>query len=113
MNVGTNDISLNKRNNKVPENFVKLAKAIKINSWNVPIWSIVPQEDCKLKVEISEEMWRNMKKYPEKKDILLIKNNNTNSKRRLSKSKPHLNDAGPAFLVRTFKQFLTTWMTNH
>ena len=104
---GNNDQPLNKASNKIAEEILNLAKSVKKTSSNIVISSIVTREDdCKTKVDKVNKM---LEEICGKKGIPLIRNDNINPKRRLNRSRLHLNDTGVTVLVRNVRTFLTNF----
>ena len=105
IHVGTNDLPLNKTTNKKAEEIVNLAKSVKKPSSNIVISDIITRKDGhKTK---ADEVNKILEEICGKKDIPLIRNNNTHLKRHLNRSRLHLNDTGVSVLVRNFQTFLT------
>ena len=105
LQVGTNDLPLNKSPKEISEDIVTLVETMEIENNKIIVSSIVCCPDSSR--EKIGKVSAHLEEICAEKDIAIITHSNINPKRHLHKSRLHLNDASISVLVRNFKAVLT------
>ena len=104
LQTGTNDLTTDKKPDKICSEISELVKVLKTNKNEIIISNIVPRGDaCNTKVEKVNSL---LKQFCENNGIDLILHDNINAKRHLNEGKLQLNDTGISRFVRTSRDFL-------
>ena len=105
LQIGINDLPLNKSLKEISEDIVTLAESMKTENNKIIVSSIVCRADS-----FREKVGKvnaHLEEICAEKDIAIITHSNINLKRHLNRSRLHLNDAGISVLVTNFKAILS------
>ena len=103
LHVGTIERSSNKSPEQMSLDILNLANSLKLYNNTVVVSSIVPRDDENLKKV--DEVNIILEELCKANNIDIISHRNINPKRRLNRSRLHLNDAGVSLFVRTFRWY--------
>ena len=102
LNVGTNDLILDRTSQDIATSIVNLASSMKGENCDVSISNIILRTDNKKFSQKGQEVNTHLKDMCKEKNIYLIDNTNKIKAQHLNKGKRHLNKRGSNILSSTF-----------